>query len=178
MITGDLGISPGTTISGFPPGVVNGDTHVADAAALQGQTELTTEYDNAAALTPDAGISGDIGGQTLAPGVYNAPTSIGITGTLTLDAAGDPDAVWVFQIGTTLSTASASEVLLINGASSCNVVWQVADAATLGTDSTFVGSILALTTITVTTGATVQGRTMARTGSVTLDTNSVTWTCS
>ncbi|MFD5032536.1 ice-binding family protein [Streptomyces sp. NPDC058405] len=174
VVTGDLGVSPGATITGFPPGVVNGATHAADATALQAQADLTVTYNRAAALPPDSTISGDLGGLTLAPGVYNAASTLALTGTLTLDAAGDANAAWVFQIGSTLTTASASSVLLVNGAAARNVVWQVGTFATLGTGSAFVGTILALTSITVTTGATIDGQVLARNGAVTLDTNTIT----
>uniref|UniRef100_UPI003BA94673 ice-binding family protein n=1 Tax=Streptomyces sp. NBC_00857 TaxID=2975851 RepID=UPI003BA94673 len=175
VVTGDLGVSPGTAITGFPPGQVNGATHAADAAALQAQADLTTAYDSAAGRTPTAGVSGDLGGLTLTPGVYNASSSIALTGTLTLDAQGNPNAVWVFQVGSTLTTASASSMLLVNGAASRNVTWQIGSSATLGTNSTFMGSILALTSITLTTGVTVNGQALARNGSVTMDTNTITW---
>ncbi|MFE9428299.1 ice-binding family protein [Kitasatospora sp. NPDC006697] len=174
VITGDVGVSPGTAISGFPPGMVNGTIHSADAVAAQAQNDLTTAYNDAASEAPDATISADLGGQTLIPGVYNSSTSLGLTGTLTLDAQGDPNAVWVFQAGSTLTTASASRVILTNGAAPCNVFWQIGSSATLGTSSTFVGNILALTSITATTGASIDGRALARNGSVTLDTNRIT----
>jgi hypothetical protein len=173
VVTGDLGVSPGTAITGFPPGQVNGATHSADAAALQGQNDLTVAYDNAVGQTPNSTISGDLGGLTLTPGVYNASSSLALTGTLTLDAGNNPDAIWVFQIGSTLTTASASRVLLINGATARNVIWQVGSSATLGTNTNFVGSILALTSITLTTGATIDGQALARNGSVTMDTNTI-----
>jgi len=171
ILGGDLGVSPGTAITGFPPGLVSGSTHSADAVALQAQSDLTTAYNDAAGRAPTGPIAGDLGGLTLTDGVYNASSSIGLTGTLTLDGAGDPDSVFIFQVGTALTTASASTVSLINGADACNVYWQIGSSATLGTGSTFVGTILALTSITVTTGTTVEGRALARNGSVTLDTN-------
>jgi Ice-binding-like len=173
-INGDLGVSPGTAITGFPPGTVNGAVHAADAVALQAQSDLVTAYNDAAGQATSASISGDLGGQTLVPGVYTASSSIQLTGTLTLDAQGNPNAVFVFQVGSTLITASASNVLLINGAQPCNVFWQVGSSATLGTNSNFVGNILALTSISATTGAVIAGRALARNGSVTLDTNTIT----
>ncbi|WP_441246456.1 ice-binding family protein [Kitasatospora sp. McL0602] len=118
---------------------------------------------------------GDLGGRTLDPGVYKATSSINLTGTLTLDAHGDPNAVWVFQIGSTLITASDSHVLLTNGAAPCNVFWQVGSSATIGTDTTFVGTIMTLASIGMNTGASLDGRALAQTaGSVTLDTNRIT----
>ncbi len=165
VISGDLGVSPGSAVTGFPPGVViNGTEHVADAVALQAQTDLTTAYNDAAGRTPFTVVSTDLGGQTLDPGVYHAATSMGLTGTVTLDAHGDPNAVFIFQMGSTLTTASNSTVSLINGAQACNVFWQVGSSATLGTDTTFVGSILALTSATVQTGTTVAGRVLASNG--------------
>lgn len=174
VITGDLGVSPGTAISGFPPGLVNGTQHSADAAALQAKSDLVVAYNNAAGQATDAALPPDAGGLTLVPGVYTASSTLGLTGTLTLDAQGDPNAVWVFQVGSGLTTASASRVLLINGASPCNVFWQIGSSATLGTGTTFVGTIMALTSISVTTNASIDGRALARNGSVTLDTNRIT----
>jgi hypothetical protein len=177
-ITGDLGVSPGTAIIGFPPGLVNGAQHSADAVALQAKSDLVTAYNNAAGQAPDvtyptAPDPVELGGRTLDPGVYKAPISAGITGTLTLDAHGDPNAVWVFQIGSTLTTASGSNVSLVNGASPCNVYWKIGSSATLGTNSRFVGTIMAQASITVTTGTTIAGRALARTGAVTLDNNTI-----
>jgi hypothetical protein len=171
VLNGDVGVSPGTAITGFPPGVALGATHPADAHALQAQSDLTIAYNNAAGQAPDASIAGDLGGQTLAPGVYNASSSIGLTGTVTLDGEGDLNAVFIFQVGSTLTTASASTVALLNDAQACNVFWQIGSSATLGTDTTFVGTIMALTSITANTGATVDGRALARNGAVTLDSN-------
>ena len=173
-ITGDLGLSPGTSVTGFPPGQVNGTIHAADSAALQAQADLTAAYDDAAARTVSATIPVELGGTTQTPGVYDsAAGTFGITGTLTLDAQGDPNAVFIFKAASTLITASASRVSLINGAQASNVFWVVGSSATLGTGSTLQGSILALTSITVTTGTTVNGRALARNGAVTLDTNTV-----
>jgi hypothetical protein len=174
VVTGDLGLSPGTSVTGFPPGTVNGTQHITDAVAAQAQTDLTTAYNNAAAQAPTGAVSADLGGQTLTPGVYTSATSLGLTGALTLDAQGNANAVFIFQAGSTLTTASASSVNLVNGAQACNVFWQVGSSATLGTASTFRGTILALTSITATTGATVDGRVLARNAAVTLDTNTIT----
>jgi hypothetical protein len=179
VVTGDLGVSPGSAVTGFPPGiVVDGDIHAADTLAAEAQSDLTDAYNDAAGRAPTAAIAGDLGGLTLTTGVYSASSSIGITGTLTLDAQDDPDAVWIFQIGTTLTTASGSTVSLINGANPCNVFWQIGSStANLGTDSTFAGTILALTSITAATGTDVEGRLLSRNGSVTLDTNTITNSC-
>lgn len=173
LIYGDLGVSPGTAISGFPPGLVLGTMHSADAEAGQAQSDLTTAYNDAAGRDPDANVATELGGRTLNPGAYRSPT-LGITGALTLNAQGDPNAVFIFQAGSTLITASNSSVNLINGAQACNVYWQVGSSATLGTGTRFVGNVLALTSISAQTGATVQGRLFARNGSTTLDTNTVT----
>ena len=174
VINGDLGLSPGTAVTGFPPGTVNGSQHVTDAVAAQAQTDLTTAYNDAAGQAPTGTVSADLGGQRLAPGVYRSASSLGLTGALTLDAQGNANAVFIFQAGSTLTTASASSVNLVNGAQACNVFWQVGSSATLGTASSFRGSILALTSITVTTAATVDGRVLARNAAVTLDTNTIT----
>jgi hypothetical protein len=175
VINGDLGISPGSSITGFLPGVINGTRHVADAAAIQAKTDLTTAYNNAAGKTPVSTVATELGGTTKTAGVYNsADGTFGITGTLTLDAQGDPDAVFIFKTASTLITAASSNVFLVNGAQACNVFWRVGSSATLGTNSTFKGSIMALTSITLTTGANVNGSLLARNGAVTLDTNIVT----
>jgi uncharacterized repeat protein (TIGR01451 family) len=174
-INGDLGLSPGTSVTGFPPGAVNGTVHTADSVALQAQNDLTTAYNDAAAETVTATIPTELGGTTETPGVYNsAAGTFGITGTLTLDAQGNPNAVFIFQAASTLITASASNVVLINGAQASNVFWVVGSSATLGTSSTLQGNILALTSITVTTGTTIDGRALARNGAVTLDTDTIT----
>jgi Ice-binding-like len=169
VVNGDLGVSPGTAVTGFPPGVVNGTIHAGDATAAGAQVDLTAAYIDAASRTPTGVLPAAIGGLTFTPGVYRAPAAVGLTGTVTLDAQGDPNAVFIFQIGSALTTASGSVVNLINGANPCNVFWQIGSSATLGTGSTFAGNILALTSITVTTGVTLNGRALARNGAVTLD---------
>ncbi|MGW7049364.1 ice-binding family protein [Streptomyces avermitilis] len=179
VIQGNVGVSPGSAIVGFPPGQVlaPGVFHPGDATALGAQNDLTIAYGQAAGQTPPTATYLDnpheFGGQTLTPGLYKANVSAGITNTLTLDALGNPNAVWVFQIGSTLTTASASHVSFINGASPCNVYWQIGSSATLGTNSSFVGNILAQASITATTNAVINGRLLARTGAVTLDTNTI-----
>ncbi|MDQ2947628.1 MAG: ice-binding family protein, partial [Acidobacteriota bacterium] len=175
IVNGDLGVSPGTSITGFPPGVVVGTIHVNDAVAAQAHADATTAYNALAVQACNTVLTGqDLSGKTLTPGVYCFASSAQLTGTLTLDALGDPNAVWVFQIGSTLTTASGSTVNIINGGSSCNVFWQVGSSATLGTTTSFKGNILALASITLTTGASNSGRLLALTGAVTLDTNAVT----
>lgn len=176
IVTGNLGVSPGSAVTGFPPGIVVGGTiHAADAVAAQAQSDLTSVYNNLANTTCNTVLTGqNLGGLTLTPGVYCFASSAQLTGTLTLDGQGNPNATFIFQIGSTLTTASASSVLLINGATSCGVFWQVGSSATLGTGTTLAGSIVALTSITLNTGANVTGRVLARNGAVTLDNNHVT----
>ncbi|HEX6141064.1 MAG TPA: ice-binding family protein, partial [Candidatus Limnocylindria bacterium] len=167
-IVGDLGISPAASVTGFPPGTVTGTIHAADAVALQAKIDLGTAYDQAASLAVTAN-HGTLGGLTLVGGVYNAGgVTLDLTGTLTLDGENDPSSVWVFQATSDLVTASSSTVALINGASACNVFWQVTSSATLGSGSTFVGTIMALTSITMDDGVTMTGRALARNGAVTL----------
>lgn len=170
----DLGVAPGTEIVGFPPGVAGGATHAGDAQALQAKSDLTMAYNNAAGQASDAAVGAELGGHVLTPGVYTASGSTQITGTLTLDAQGDPDAVFIFQVGSALAAASNSRVILLNDAQSCHVFWQVGSSATIGTSADFAGTILALTSITVNSGADVEGRALARNGAVTLDNNRFT----
>jgi hypothetical protein len=149
---------------------VNGTTHAADAVALQAQSDLTIAYNDAAGRTPATPVAGGtLGGLTLVGGVYNAGgATLGLTGTLTLDAQNDPNSVWIFQATLDLVTASSSSVTFINGGQPCNVFWQVTSSATLGSGSTFAGTILALTSITMNDGVTLNGRALARNGQVTL----------
>ena len=176
-ITGDVGVSPGSSITGFPPGVVVGSIHAADATAAQAQTDLTNAYNAAAGTACNTDLTGqDLGGLTLTPGVYCFDSSAGLTGTLMLDLQGNPDAFFLFKTGSTLTTASTSAVVLLNsGASNCppNIFWQVGSSATFGTGSSFIGNVLALTSITLTTAADLDGRALARNGAVTLDTNTI-----
>ena len=171
IINADIAISPGSTVTGFPPCVITGVQHLADAVALQGQTDLTAAYNTLAGLPcpPANAIVADLGGTTKPAGVYCTASSIGVTGVLTLDGGGDPNATFVFQAGTSLITAG--NVVLINGAQAKNVWWQVGSSATLGTASQFQGNILALTSITMVANATLTGRALARNGAVSLDTN-------
>lgn len=178
-VTGDVGIWPAASITGFPPGTLTGTEHTGDAVAQTAQGDLTTAYNAAAGTLGGVALTADIGGQTLPPGVYKATTTLGITGNLTLDGSTNPSGTWIFQIGSALTTAAgapgvpASQVLLIGGAQAHNVFWETGSAATLGTYSLFQGTIMAQTSITLGTGATLNGRALARTGAVTLDTNPV-----
>ncbi len=173
-IDGDLGISAGTTVTGFPPGTVSGEQEIATSRAAQAQTDLTAAIADLAARDVTENHSGDdLGTLTLTPGVYKYDTSADLTGTLTLDADGDSDGVWVFQIGTTLDTDVSSIVDLINGAQASHVYWQVGTVATLGDDCDFKGSILAGDDIVLGSGATVEGRLLSK-ADITLDGNDIT----
>jgi hypothetical protein len=171
VISGDVGVSPGTAVTGFPPGLAGGTIHSADGAAAQAQAALKAGYLDAAGRSGGTIVAGDLVGQTLTAGVYKSTSSLAISGDVTLDAQGDPAAVFIFQISSTLTTGSGSNVVLANGANACNVFWQVGSSATLGTNSVFKGNILALTSITITTGVNLEGRALARNGAVTLDTD-------
>ncbi|MEV0363231.1 ice-binding family protein [Nocardia fusca] len=174
-ITGDLGVSPGTAVTGFPPGTVTGGAiHAGDAVAAQAHTDLQAAYTDAAGRTPTATVTADLAGQTLTSGMYNATAGIGLNGTVTLDGQGNPGAVFIFQAGTTLITGANSVVNLVNGATADNVFWQVGSSATLGANTDFAGSLLAATSVTVTTGVTADGNILALNGAVTLDTNTIT----
>lgn len=176
VVNGDVGISPGTSITGFgglPNGVVNGDTYQTDAVAAQAQQDTTTAYNVAAGLTPTQTGLGELAGLSLSPGVYSGGELIlSNNGALTL--AGSAESVWVFQAASTLTIGSASQIVITGGASGCNVFWQVGSSATIGTTAQFKGTVLALASITATTGAVIEGRLLARTAAVTLDTNTIT----
>lgn len=175
-VTGDLGVSPGTSVTGFGPGTIDGDMHAGDATAELAMSDITTAYDDAAARTLCATtVDGNLGGRTLAPGLYNSGSSLEISsGDLTLDAGGDDDAIFIFQMASTLTTTSGRQVILSGGARSTSVYWQVGASATLGTSSVFHGTILADQSITLNTGATLNGRALARIAAVDLDTNPIT----
>ena len=174
-VTGDLGVSPGTAVTGFRPGVLVGAQHAGDPAAAQAEADLTTAYNDAAGRTLcPVTVAGNLGGQTLAPGLYKSTSSLEITsGDLTLDAQGDPDAVFIFQMASTLTTTSGRQVILTGGARSANVFWQVGTSATLGTTSAFQGTVMADQAITLDTGATLNGRALARIAAVALDSNTI-----
>jgi hypothetical protein len=170
---GDLGLSPGSSVTGAPH--VLGQTHVDDAVAIGAKNALTTAYNDAASRPTNGSAGTDLAGQTFTPGVRNASSSLLLSsGSVTLDAQGDPNAVFIFQIGSTLITGSNTAVQLVNGAQACNVFWQVGSSATLGTGTRFVGTVMASATITANTAATIHGRLLAQTGAVNLDTNTIT----
>ncbi|MBN1528000.1 MAG: DUF3494 domain-containing protein [Thermoleophilaceae bacterium] len=175
VLNGDLGVSPGTSLVGFGlPAVVNGATHNNDAVASNAKSDLTTAYNVAAGqpVAPADDLTGtNLGNRTLTAGAYRYASSAQLTGTVTLNAEGNPNAQFVFEIGSTLTTAGASAVRLVNGASPCNVYWQVGSSATLGTTTAFQGNLMALTSISLNNGASVIGRLLARNGSVTLINN-------
>jgi hypothetical protein len=171
----DLGSSPTGTFTGSADVTTTGTKFTADdAQTIAAQTDLTTAYLDAEGRTPVNTVSADLGGQTLTEGVYNSASSLGLTGTLTLNGEDNPDAVFIFQAGSTLTTASASSVVLINGAQPCNVFWQVGSSATFGTTTDFIGHVFALTSITANHAATFKGQLLARNGAVTLDNNTIT----
>ena len=176
-ITGDLGVSPGTSVTGFPPGagtgVLHGTMHAGDSAAAVAHADLAVAYD-AAVLVPKTVDATTLDGLTLGPGVYRGAAQSLAPGTLTLDGGGDPNAVFIFQSGSTLTTAASSQVSLTNGTQACNVFWQVGSSATLGAGSLLRGSILAHTSITVGAGTTIDGRALAVNAAVTLDNDTVT----
>ncbi len=166
-VVGAVGVSPGTSITGFPPCALTGTKHEADGVALQAQIDLTTAYDDAAGRACDVNLTGqDLGGLTLGPGVYCFNSSAQLTGTLTLQ--GGSNAVWIFKIGSTLTTATDSSVVMAGNAVCGNVFWQVGSSATIGPRTAFIGNILALTSITMDPGASVSGRTLARNAAVTM----------
>jgi LPXTG-motif cell wall-anchored protein len=172
---GDLGSDPTPAFTGDTLVTTTGTKYTAPSAVVTAaKTALITAYDDAAGRTPATTVTADLGGQTLVGGVYNAAAAMALTGTLILDGQNNPDAVWVFQSGSTLTSAGSSVVSLINGAQACHVFWQVGSSATFGTSSDFTGHVLALTSITATTGATFKGQLLARNGAVTLDTNTIT----
>jgi hypothetical protein len=173
LVFADVSISPGSSLSGFGPCVITGTRHLADAPAAQAQIDLTTAYNTLAGLPcpPANAIVADLGGTTKPAGVYCTASGIGVTGVLTLDGGGDPNATFVFQAGSSLTTAG--DIVLINGAQAKNVYWQVGSSATIGTASKWQGNILALTSITLVDNATLLGRALARNGAVTLGTNNV-----
>lgn len=177
VVSGDLGVSPGTAVVGFPPGTVTGETHSNDSKAAQAQTDLLSAYNDAAGRVPTApDFAGDQNGKTFMPGIYHTAAAFALTGTLTLDGQGDPNAVFIFQVDAALNTAASSTIKLVNGAQAPNVFWQVLGAAGTGASSSFSGTIMSLGAVTVGADANVTGRALSHAGLVTLSTNNFTIT--
>ena len=175
-ITGDLALSPGTSVGGFPPGILTGTQHINDAIANQAKVDLTTAYNDAAGRTSTdiVTLSGNIGGLTLTPGLYKSTSSLAISsGDLTFDAKGNANAVFIIQIASSLTTTSGRKVILSGGALASNIFWQVGSSATFGTTSVFKGTIMAMQSITFNTGATLDGKALARTGGITMAGNTI-----
>ena len=175
-ITGDIGLSPGTSIGGFPPGILVGNQHINDALASQAKLDLTVAYNNAAGRTSDDKVilSGNIGGLTLTPGLYTSTSSLSISsGDLTFDAKGNENAVFVIQIASSFTTTSGRQIILAGGAKEANIFWQVGSSATFGTTSVLKGIFLVKESITFNTGATLDGRALTSTGAVTLAGNTI-----
>ncbi|MES2616609.1 MAG: ice-binding family protein [Bacteroidota bacterium] len=175
-ITGDIGLSPGTSVGGFPPGILNGTLHINDAIATQAKLDLTAAYNDAAgrSTTDMVIIAGNIGGLTLTPGLYKSTSSLAISsGDVTFDAKGNTNAIFIIQIASTLTTTSGRKVILSGGAQASNIFWQVGTSATFGTTSVFKGTVMAMQSISFDTGATLDGRALARTGAVTMAGNTI-----
>jgi LPXTG-motif cell wall-anchored protein len=181
LLKGSLGLSEGTDVTGFTfsttpgPGVVEGDVNIANPAAVQAKSDLTVAYGDAAGRPLNEEVAADLVGLTLVGGVYavSGKGAMGLTGTLTLDGANDPNSVFIFQTNSTLITGSSANVVLINGAQACNVFWQVGSSATIGSGSSFVGTVMAEASITVESGASVEGRVLAQSGAVTFNNNTI-----
>lgn len=175
-VNGDIGLSPGSSIGGFPPGILVGTQHINDAIATQAKLDLTAAYNDAAGrtCTDIVTLSGNLGGLTLTPGLYKSTSSLAISsGDLTFDAKGNANAVFIIQIASTLTTTSGRKVILSGGALASNIFWQVGSSATFGTTSVFKGTLLVMQSITFNTGATLDGRALARTGAVIMAGNTI-----
>jgi hypothetical protein len=176
-ITGDMGLSPGSSIGGFPtPGTLNGTEHINDATAVQGQSDLTSAYNDAAGRTATdiVLLAGNLGGLTLTPGLYKSTSTLAISsGNLTFDAKGNSNAVFIIQIASTLNTSSGRQVILAGGAQASNIFWQVGASASFGTTTVFKGTIMAMQSISFATGATLDGKALARNGAVTMEANTI-----
>ncbi|MDF2438418.1 MAG: hypothetical protein K0Q95_2794 [Bacteroidota bacterium] len=175
-ITGDMGLSPGTSIGGFPPGILVGTQHINDAIATQAKLDLTAAYNDAAGRTATdiVTIAGNIGGLTLTPGLYKSTSSLAVSsGDVTFDAKGNPNAVFIIQIASTLTTTPGRKVILSGGALASNIFWQVGTSATFGTTSVFKGTVMAMQSITFNTGATIDGRALARSGAIVMAGNTI-----
>ena len=177
VINGDLGLSPGTSVGGFPPGILNGTLHINNAIANQSKLVIAADYNNDKdrTATDIVTLSGNIGGLTLTPGLYKSTSSLALSsGNVTFDALGDPDAVFIIQIASAFTATSGRQVILAGGAQSSNIFWQVGSSATFGTTSVFKGTIIALQSISFNTGASLDGRALSRNGAVTMSGNTIT----
>ena len=175
-VTGNMGLSPGTSVGGFPPGILVGTLHINDAIATQAKLDLTTAYNDAAGRTATdiVTLSGNLGGLTLTPGLYKSTSSLAVSsGDLTFDAKGNSNAVFIIQIASTLTTTSGRKVILSGGAQASNIFWQVGSSATFGTTSVFKGTVMAMQSITFNTGATLDGRALARSGAIVMAGNAI-----
>lgn len=174
-VTGNVGVSPGTAITGFDPGcTITGTIHAGDAVAAQAQADLAIAYGALSAVACQHNLTGqDLGGQTLAPGVYCFDTTAGLTGALTLDGGGDSNATWIFQIGTAITTGSSSSVVMAGSGTPGNVFWHVGSSATIAIGAAFQGNILASASITLVSGSSLVGRALALNAAVTSDDNAV-----
>ena len=172
VVNGDLGVWPGTAyVAGTPPATVNGSVHAGDVIAQHAQASLNVAYNDAAGRsTAPIGVAGDLGGKTLSPGLYKSTSTLSLTGTLTLHGNG----VYIFQVGSALTVSTGGTIVLSGGATAANVFWQVGSSATLGTAADFKGTIMALASVTLATGAKLEGRALALHGAVTMDSNNVT----
>jgi hypothetical protein len=171
-----MGLSPGTSIGGFPPGILVGTQHINDAIATQAKLDLTAAYNDAAGRTATdiVTIAGNIGGLTLTPGLYKSTSSLAVSsGDVTFDAKGNPNAVFIIQIASTLTTTPGRKVILSGGALASNIFWQVGTSATFGTTSVFKGTVMAMQSITFNTGATIDGRALARSGAIVMAGNTI-----
>jgi Ice-binding-like len=175
-ITGDVGVSPGTAITGFnPPCTLTGALHAGDGVAAQAHADLGIAYDNLAAAVCEHNLTDqDLGGKTLAPGVYCFNKAVGVTGALTLDGGGDSNAVWIFKVGTAITTGTKASVVLAGGGNPGNVFWKVGSSATIGTGTAFQGNLLAYASISLVSGSSLVGRALALNAAVTMDDNKVT----
>lgn len=175
-ITGDMGLSPGTSVGGFPPGILNGVLHINDVIANQAKLDLTAAYNDAAGRTSTeiVTLSGNIGGLTLTPGLYKSTSTLALSsGNVTFDAKGNASAVFIIQIASALTVTSGRQVILAGGALASNIFWQVGSSATFGTTSSFKGTVMAMQSISFSTGASLTGRALARTGAVTMAGNTI-----
>jgi hypothetical protein len=176
VITGDLGLSPGTSVGGFPPGILNGTLHINDAMASQSKIDITAAYNDASSRTAMdiATVSGNIGGLTLTPGLYKSTSSLSLSsGDLTFDALGNPNAVFVIQVASSLTVTSGRKVILAGGAQAANIFWQVGSSATFGTTSVFRGTLIVMQSASFNTGARLYGRVLTRNGAVTMAGNTI-----